>query len=75
MMIAKCTLRVSEMMKFVHEYEGEQYITFEVAKMKQQDKFGRDYTVYCTTKEETQDEKPEKKARKKSAKKSADIPF
>jgi len=31
MSIAKCTVKVSEMMKFIHEYEGEDYITFEVA--------------------------------------------
>jgi len=75
MSIAKCTVKVSEMMKFVHEYEGEDYITFEVAKMQNPDKFGRDYTVYCTTREEVEDEKPAPKKRKSKKAESADIPY
>jgi hypothetical protein len=75
MSIAKCTVKVSEMMKFVHEYEGEDYITFEVAKMQNPDKFGRDYTVYCTTREEVEDEKPAPKKRKSKKAESANIPF
>ena len=65
MSIAKVTVKVSEMMKFKHEYEGEKYVTFEVAKMKQPDKFNRSYKVYCTTREEMEDEKPAKKPRSK----------
>jgi hypothetical protein len=65
MSIAKCTVKVSEMMKFIHEYEGEDYITFEVAKMQSPDKFGREYTVYCTTKEETEEKQPAPKSRKR----------
>ena len=75
MSIAKCTVKVSEMMKFIHEYEGEDYITFEVAKMQSPDKFGRDYTLYCTTREEVEDEKPAPKKRKSKKAESADIPF
>ncbi len=52
MSIVKATVKVSELLKFVHEYEGEQYCTFEVAKLQNPDKFGRDHTVYCTTPEE-----------------------
>lgn len=73
--IAKCTVKVEEILKFKHEFEGVEYVTFEVAKMKQEDKYGRDYTVYCTTHEEVADEKPveepietPKKIRKKTAK-------
>ena len=75
MTIAKCTVKVSEMLKFKHEYEGEEYITFEVAKMKQPDKFNRSYTVYCTTREEVEDEKPAPKKRKSKTGVNADIPF
>lgn len=75
MTIAKCTVKVSEMMKFIHKYEGEDYITFEVAKMKNLDKFGRGYTVYCTTIEETEEEKPAPKKRKSKKAENADIPF
>jgi hypothetical protein len=75
MSIAKCTVKVSEMMKFIHEYEGEDYITFEVAKMQNSDKFGRDYTVYCTIREEVEYEKPAPKKRKTKKAENADIPF
>lgn len=71
MSIVKVTVKVSELLKFVHEYEGEQYCTFEVAKMQQPDKFGRDYTVYCTTREEVEDKKPANKNRKQKAETAA----
>jgi len=64
MQITKVTLKVAELLKFKHEFEGEEYITFEVAKMQNPDKFGREYTVYCTTREEIEEEKPVKKTRK-----------
>ena len=75
MTIAKCTVKVSEMLKFKHEFEGEEYITFEVAKMKQPDKFNRSYTLYCTTMEQAEDEKPAPKKRKSKKAENADIPF
>lgn len=53
MSITKATVKVSELLKFVHDFEGEQYCTFEVAKMQRPDKYGREYTVYCTTIEES----------------------
>ena len=53
--IVKITLSVEEMMKFVHEYEGNEYLTFEVASMRNEDQFGRTHTVYTTTLEETQE--------------------
>ena len=65
MQIIKVNLNIAEVMKFKYEYEGSEYITFEVAKLQNPDQFGRDYTVYCTTLEEIPDEKPTKKSRKK----------
>lgn len=65
MQIAKVTVKVEEMLKYKHEFEGEEYVTFEVAKMQNPDKFGREYTVYCTTKEETEEKKPAPKSRKR----------
>lgn len=65
MEIVKVTVNVSEMLKYKHEFEGEEYVTFEVAKMQNPDKFGREYTVYCTTKEETEETKPAPKGRKR----------
>jgi hypothetical protein len=63
--IVKITLKVEELLKYQHTYEGEQYVTFEVAKMQQADKFGRTHTAYVNTREETPDKDPKpKKGRK-----------
>lgn len=59
--IVKVTLKVEDVLKHKHEYNGTEYITFEVARMQQADKFGRTHTAYVTTKEEAPDEKPKKK--------------
>ena len=64
MEIVKVTVNVAEMLKYKHEFEGDDYVTFEVAKMQNPDKFGREYTVYCTTKE-TEETKPAPKSRKR----------
>jgi phage protein D len=65
MEIVKVTLPIAELLKYKHEFEGEEYVTFEVAKMQNPDKFGREYTVYCTTKEETEEKQPAPKSRKR----------
>ena len=44
--IMKISFKLSEILKLTHEYEGEDYLTFEVAKMKQADKFSNEYTAY-----------------------------
>ncbi len=54
--IVKVTLKVDEVLKHKHEYDGNEYITFEVAKMKQPDNFGRSHTAYVTTREEVSEE-------------------
>lgn len=66
--IIKVTVKTSELLKFVYEFEGEQYCTFEVSKLQEPDKFGRGFTVYCTTMEEVSVDAP-KKSTKKSTKK------
>jgi len=48
MEIVKVTLKVDEVLN--------EYITFEVAKMKQPDNFGRTHTAYVTTREEVPEE-------------------
>ena len=50
--IVKVTVKVTELLNHVHEFEGEQYCTFEVAKLQEPDNFNRTQTVYCTTMEE-----------------------
>ena len=49
------------------------YVTFEVAKMKQADNFGRDYTVYVSQAEEEKTEKPAKSPAAKATKKQKEI--
>ncbi len=39
MQIAKVTVKVSELLKFKHEFEGKEYIDSEVSKMQNPDKF------------------------------------
>jgi len=50
--IVKVTLKVSEVLKYKHEYEGEDYMTFEVAQMQKPDDFKRTHTAYVSTREE-----------------------
>ena len=68
--IAKCTCRVEDLEKFSYEYDGVRYVTFEVAKMKQSDNFGRDYTLYVSKKEESEEAERESKKASKKTKKS-----
>ncbi len=39
-------------MKFVHEYKEKEYVTFDVATLRNEDQFGHTHTVYATTLEE-----------------------
>ena len=43
--IVKVTLKIEEILKFKHEFEGQEYITLEIAQMQQPDKFGRTHTA------------------------------
>ncbi len=61
--IVKVTLRVEDVLNYQHEYNGEQYISFEVARMQNTDKFGRTHTAYVTTREEEPAEEPAPKKR------------
>ncbi len=75
--IVKITLSVEEMMKFVHEYKEKEYITFEVATLRNEDQFGHTHTVYATTVEETeeapQEEKPAEAPKKRTRRTKAQI--
>jgi hypothetical protein len=43
---------------------SQEYITLEVARMQQADKFGRTHTAYVSVLEETKEEKPKKSSKK-----------
>ena len=84
--IVKVVLPVEGLEAAVFEKDGIKYISFEMAKMKQADKFGRTHTCYFQTKVTTQDipnPEPEKQPKaKKSSKKikpveenEDDLPF
>jgi len=75
--IAKVTLKLEEVEKIAYERDGVKYVTFEVAKLKEPDKFGRDHTCYLSKKADTVNEPaPEKvKTRKQKKEESAEIPF
>ena len=66
--IIKATVKVTELLKHTHVFEGDLYCTFEVAKLQEPDKFQRTHTIYCTTLEEVPEENT-KKSSKKPAKK------
>lgn len=48
--IAKVTLKMDLVEEIAYERDGVRYVTFEVAKLKEPDKFGRDYTCYLSKK-------------------------
>lgn len=76
MEIVKVTLKVEELLKVTHEFQGVQYLTFELAKMQSTDDYGRTHTAYVSlredaTEEETVADKAAEKAAKKAGKKAA----
>jgi asparagine synthetase A len=78
--IVKVTVKVEEALKFKHEFNGEEYLTFEVAKLREPDKFDRTHTVYVSTLEdspEKEEKKPVKAQKKRRVKKDSDenLPF
>ena len=53
MNIVKVTLKMDDLVNHKHEYKGHEYVTIEVAKLQNPDKFGRTHTAYVSTREET----------------------
>jgi phage protein D len=71
--IVKVTLKVEDLLKVTHEWNGVEYLTFELAKMQQKDEFGRTHTAYVSVreKEEEKEEAEQQKKAAKNAKKTA----
>ena len=61
--IVKMTLKVDDFQNLIFEKEGVKYLTFEVAKMREADQYGRTHTAYVVVPEniETNFEPQEKK--------------
>ena len=73
--IIKVTVNMNDLNKFIYNYNGDAYATFEIAKMKEADKFGREFTVYVSRKEDASEvpekvEEPAKTSKPKKAKKN-----
>ena len=62
--LVRVTLKVDEAMKHQYEYEGESYLTFELSRLQNPDKFGRTHTCFVSVSEELEDEKPKKAVKK-----------
>ena len=81
--IIKVNLKISDIVKFAHKYNDEDYISLEVAKLQTPDNFGHDYTVYVNRLEENQvsEPLPAPKAKKQTKKSKAakqetsEVPF
>lgn len=75
--IVRVTLKLSEVKKIAYTRDGVEYITIEVAKLKEPDKFGRDYTVYSSKKVAEVQEPAQKKTggKRKTKKEGEPLPF
>lgn len=80
--IVKVVIPVDKLEGAIFEREGIKYLSFEIAKMKQADKFNRTHTCYYTTKQTDEKankapEKQQKSDKKKKKKQGAedDLPF
>lgn len=73
--IVKVTLKVEDLLKVTHEFQGVEYLTFELAKMQHTDDFGRTHTAYVSVREDAEETEaaPDKKAGKagKASKKAS----
>ena len=66
--IVKMTLKLEDLIKIAHDYKGEDYVTFEVATLRNEDQFGHTHTVYTTVFEDSPEIKPEEITVKPKAK-------
>ncbi len=82
--IVRVVLPMEGLENAVFEKEGVKYLSFEIAKLKEADKFGRTHTCYYQTKvqsETAKDQEPEKQKKAKKSKKQKsepaedDLPF
>ena len=79
--IIKINLKISDILKFTHKYNNEDYISLEVAKLQNTDNFGNAYTIYVNRLEEEQVSEPapapKKQTKKSKASKqvTSEVPF
>ena len=73
--ICKVTLKLEEVEKIAYERDGIKYVTFEVARLREPDKFGRVFTCYHSKRTDQQQEPAPKKSRKSKKVKTEDNLF
>ncbi|SFT71246.1 hypothetical protein SAMN04489724_1759 [Algoriphagus locisalis] len=56
MEIVEVSLNMAELQNHTFEYEGETYVKFNLAKLKEPDQYGKTHTVYFSIKEPESDE-------------------
>ncbi|MBB6326962.1 hypothetical protein FHS59_002590 [Algoriphagus iocasae] len=56
MEIVEVSLNMAELQNHSFEYEGETYVKFNVAELKEPDQFGKTHTVYVSVKEPESEE-------------------
>ena len=54
--VVEMTLKMSELENHVFEYQGERFVKIKVAKLKEEDKFGRTHTSYVSVLEPEKEE-------------------
>ena len=83
--IVRISVKLEDLMKLAHNYEGTLFVTFEVARLQNEDNFGHTHTAYVNKLVETPDKPAETaKAPKKlgktakataQAEENPDLPF
>lgn len=54
--IVEVSLNLAELQNHSFEYEGETYVKFNVAKLKEPDQYGKTHTIYVSVKEADSEE-------------------
>lgn len=54
--IVEVSLNMAELQNYTFEYEGETFVKFNVAKLKEPDQYGKTHTVYVSVKEPDSEE-------------------
>ena len=78
--IVKVTLKVEDLLKVTHEFNGVEYLTFELAKMQSKDDYGRTHTAYVSVleddvaRQDSEDQAAAKAAKKASKKAKKEEP-
>jgi len=83
--IIRISCKIADLEKLSHQYNGEDYITFEVARLQNPDSFGHQYTAYVNKLVETREpatvQEPSSRKKTRQAPKPAptiadiDLPF